>query len=424
MRKLLIAIFTLTSLYACHHDDSNEQEQEHKARRTVLVYMAAENNLASFATSDLNEMQTGSKSLTDDQNLIVYVDKANSMNAPFIARVKNGVLTDSVFMPEGLAADPTVLESVIRYTRQHFPARSYGLVLWGHASGWIVSNSDSISLAQSRAYGGSTGDNTSTSSGRYWMNIVPMAKAISNGMENEKLKFVFGDCCNFVCIETAYELRNATEYVLGSSAEIPDAGAPFDVVVPDLFKEDDRFYEDVLNHYYNHYVTAYKDQPHTYYNIKSGDLAGYSVPLAAVKTDELPNLASATARILGTIADKVNVPGSLDLTGVTYYGYISGRKHAYDMKAVLERNAAASDYQVWVSSYDKAVPFGLHSQKWMTNSSLLALDMDDFDADQEQWGLVSMFFPSSYYDKTVPNWNDAIQTYAWNEVIRWEQYGW
>ena len=157
-----------------------------------------------------------------------------------------------------------------------------------------------------------------------------------------------------------------------SLAEIPDAGAPFDVVVPDLFKEDDRFYEDVLNHYYNHYVTAYKDQPHTYYNIKSGDLAGYSVPLAAVKTDELPNLASATARILGTIADKVNVPGSLDLTGVTYYGYNSGRKHAYDMKAVLERNAAASDYQVWVSSYDKAVPFGVYSQKWMTAFALLA----------------------------------------------------
>ena len=50
--------------------------------------------------------------------------------------------------------------------------------------------------------------------------------------------------------------------------------------------------------------------------------------------------------------------------------------------------------------------------------------MNDFETTQDDLGLVSMFYPSSYYSSTVPNWNDAIQTYAWNEVIRWEQYGW
>ena len=189
MKNLLIAICLLAGLTSCHHDDDDEPV-DNRDRRTVLVYIAAENNLSTYANSDLDEMKEGSKKLADDQNLIVYVDEAGSLTTPYIARVKG----------------------IIQYTREKYPAKSYGLMLWGHASGWLVSNKDSISPSYSRdskipqkAYGGSSGDNSSTT--RYWMNIAPMAKAIANGMGNTPLKFIFGDCCNFGCTEVAYELR-------------------------------------------------------------------------------------------------------------------------------------------------------------------------------------------------------------------------
>lgn len=426
MKKILIAICLLSGLTSCHHDD--DTPEDNTARRTVLVYMAAENNLTRFATEDLEEMKTGSLKLAEDQNLVIYVDKAGSLTTPYIVRAKNGEMVDTIFMKEALSADPTTLQDVIQYTREHFPAKSYGLLLWGHASGWLVSTKDSISrtrgssILEPKAYGGATGNNSSSSSGNYWMNIVPMAKAIQNGMGSDHLSFIFGDCCSFGCLEVAYELRNVTDYVIGSPAEIPDMGAPFDLIVPDMFIETDNFYAKIIDHYFDYYLDIFKNNPQ-YYNKKVGDLAGYSVPLAVVKTSGLDNLAYATSTLLGTIAEKVSTSGSLDLDKVMYYA-ISQKKYSYDMYHVFKKNTSAADFDTWKAAFLQAVPYRLFSMKWMTEISSLRNEMDNFDATKDDCGVVSMFFPSTYYNGTNPNWNKAIQQYQWNNVIHWEQYGW
>ena len=426
MKKILIAICLLSGLTSCHHDD--DTPEDNTARRTVLVYMAAENNLTRFATEDLEEMKTGSLKLAEDQNLVIYVDKAGSLTTPYIVRAKNGEMVDTIFMKEALSADPTTLQDVIQYTREHFPAKSYGLLLWGHASGWLVSTKDSISrtrgssILEPKAYGGATGNNSSSSSGNYWMNIVPMAKAIQNGMGSDHLSFIFGDCCSFGCLEVAYELRNVTDYVIGSPAEVPDMGAPFDLIVPDMFIETDNFYAKIIDHYFDYYLDIFKNNPQ-YYNKKVGDLAGYSVPLAVVKTSGLDNLAYATSTLLGTIAEKVSTSGSLDLDKVMYYA-ISQKKYSYDMYHVFKKNTTAADFDTWKAAFLQAVPYRLFSMKWMTEISSLRNEMENFDATKDDCGVVSMFFPSTYYNGTNPNWNKAIQQYQWNNVIHWEQYGW
>jgi hypothetical protein len=426
MKKILIAICLLSGLTSCHHDD--DTPEDNTARRTVLVYMAAENNLTRFATEDLEEMKTGSLKLAEDQNLVIYVDKAGSLTTPYIVRAKNGEMVDTIFMKEALSADPTTLQDVIQYTREHFPAKSYGLLLWGHASGWLVSTKDSISrtrgssILEPKAYGGATGNNSSSSSGNYWMNIVPMAKAIQNGMGSDHLSFIFGDCCSFGCLEVAYELRNVTDYVIGSPAEVPDMGAPFDLIVPDMFIETDNFYAKIIDHYFDYYLDIFKNNPQ-YYNKKVGDLAGYSVPLAVVKTSGLDNLAYATSTLLGTIAEKVSTSGSLDLDKVMYYA-ISQKKYSYDMYHVFKKNTSAADFDTWKAAFLQAVPYRLFSMKWMTEISSLRNEMENFDATKDDCGVVSMFFPSTYYNGTNPNWNKAIQQYQWNNVIHWEQYGW
>jgi hypothetical protein len=426
MKKILIAICLLSGLTSCHHDD--DTPEDNTARRTVLVYMAAENNLSRFATEDLEEMKTGSLKLAEDQNLVIYVDKAGSLTTPYIVRAKNGEMVDTIFMKEALSADPTTLQDVIQYTREHFPAKSYGLLLWGHASGLLVSTKDSISrtrgssILEPKAYGGATGNNSSSSSGNYWMNIVPMAKAIQNGMGSDHLSFIFGDCCSFGCLEVAYELRNVTDYVIGSPAEVPDMGAPFDLIVPDMFIETDNFYAKIIDHYFDYYLDIFKNNPQ-YYNKKVGDLAGYSVPLAVVKTSGLDNLAYATSTLLGTIAEKVSTSGSLDLDKVMYYA-ISQKKYSYDMYHVFKKNTSAADFDTWKAAFLQAVPYRLFSMKWMTEISSLRNEMENFDATKDDCGVVSMFFPSTYYNGTNPNWNKAIQQYQWNNVIHWEQYGW
>lgn len=429
MRKITPTILFLGAAFAftsCHHDN-DKNEPKHLPLRTVLVYIAAENNLATYANDDLEEMKTGSLQLTDEQNLIVYVDKAqkpSSNMSPFLARVKDGELVDTVFMQQAVAADPSTLQSVISYTKAHYEAQSYGLVLWGHASGWLVSN-DTINTAQSRAYGGSTGTNSSSGSGKYWMNIAPMARAIANSMGSDKFRFILGDCCSFACLEVAYELRNVAEYIIGSPAEIPDMGAPFNQTVPDMFRETDNFYEQIINNYFDYYLKVYKEQSGRYYNRIDGDLEGYSEPLAAIRTSELNNLAEATAQLLSTIPDKICSTGELDLSHAVYYAILGSYPYSYDICHVLRKNTPETAYLTWKTVYDTAVPYHVFSRNWMTNSYRLANDMLYFETDDESdCGCVSMFFPSTSYYGTYPNWNKAIQLYQWNGVIHWEQFGW
>ena len=424
MNKIIIGLLGIALFCSCDKkDDPDPTPEPPVSGQTVLVYMAAENNLNSFAKSDLEEMKEGSKKLSENNKLIVYVDEANSQRKPFMARVKNGELIDTVYMAETLTADPEVLETALRTAKEEYPSKSYGLLLWGHASGWLINN-DSVAYNKSRAYGGDTGNNSSSSTGRYWMNIPSMAKAIANGMGNDKLKFVMGDCCNFACIEIAYELRNMTDYVIGSPAEIPDEGAPYNIIIPDMFDESDLFYKQIIDHYYNYYLYELKNNSR-YYNSEPGDLKGFSVPLAAINTNGLENFASATAQILSTIAAKLTPENPLDLSEITYYG-ISNSSHrfAYDMQQVLKKHADDAAYNQWLESFNQACPYHLYSQKWLTGYRLLAKAMANFDADGSNCASVSMFFPSNAYTNTSPNWNSAIKNYQWNNVIRWEQYGW
>ena len=421
MKKILITIFLSGILCSCHHND--DESDDTVARRTVFIYMAAENNLASFADKDLDEMKEGSKSLAQDQNLVIYLDRAQSSTPPFMARIYKGELVDTLFMPEGLAADPTVLRHALAKAKELYPAKNYGLMVWGHSSGWLISENDSISRAASRAYGGSTGNNTSSGSGRYWMNIPEMADAIETAMGNDKLSIIFGDCCNFACLEIAYELRNVTDYVLGSPAEVPDMGAPFELTVPDMFVENND-YSRLIDHYYDYYIDVFQNKKDIYYNRTPGDLAGYSLPLAAIKTCELDNLATATARLLNTIADKVSTSGDLNLENTIYYAMSGSYCYSYDIGNVLKQNVASADFDTWSIAFEKAVPYRKYSSKWMSAVSQLISEMDRFNVPEEDCSCVSMFFPRNTYAYTRPNWNKAIQIYQWDNIIQWAQYGW
>jgi hypothetical protein len=419
MKKYIILLATALLFGACSSDDDNDinPDDPNKAERTVLVYMAADNNLSMQSERDLLEMKEGSKMLGDRQNLIVYIDNSEPTSS-YVIRFKNGERVDSTYISESNSADPAVLEEVLRYTREKYPAKSYGLVLWGHADAWIIEN-DSVPYTRTRAYGYDSGLSRS-----YWMNIPSMARAIANGMGGEHLRYIFADCCCFACIESAYELRNVTDYLIGSPAEIPDPGAPYQLIMPDLFNTSENFYESIINTYYDFYIEDIKERPYYYYNLTYGDLEGYSVPLAAIKSDELDNFAQATASLLGSIHDKLTPDGNLDNDGALVYDYYWGKKFAFDIYYTLSKNTAASEFDKWKPAFMKAVPYSRFSQKWLSVSSQLRNDMEQFDMSADECGVVSMFFPNNSYRTISPNLNVAIQGFQWNNVIRWKQYGW
>ncbi|KAA6319999.1 hypothetical protein EZS27_030172, partial [termite gut metagenome] len=107
--------------------------------RTVLVYMAADNSLSSFAGEDFNEMIEGFAEIGNDAgNLIVYWDDKTQPRLIRIQKNKEGQVISQVIHTYGdqNSVDVNVMQEILSRTFNNFPANSYGLVLWSHGDGW------------------------------------------------------------------------------------------------------------------------------------------------------------------------------------------------------------------------------------------------------------------------------------------------
>lgn len=411
---LLSAISLLLS--ACCKDEPSEPQ---KFERSVLVYVAGDNNLAGggsdYYRADLRQIIQGTKNLDTNNKLILFVDTYKEK--PYFLQVEKGDTTRlKTFETELKSSDPETLYDAMKYVVDNFEAKSYGLVLWGHADGWIVRNTSPVSTSRAprKAYGV---DNTG---GRTYMNLPDMAKVLER---LPKLKFIFADCCCFMCAENVYELRKCTDYIIGSAAEIPGEGAPYQTVVPAMFSQDSTFYKQIVDKYYEQ---------------KSG---GYTVPLATVKTSELADLASITAATLQSFANVI----APDDDGCRYpdmYNLIFYFDHTqYDMQDFILHYATTEQYREWKRVFDRAVTVSTYSDVWMANHvEYTGHDCKaffDFTPTEEREGGLGMFVPQRDSDAarwnivyrnnlgvTMSYLNEKIMDMQWYQAAQLAKLGW
>lgn len=106
---------------------------------TILVYMAADNDLRHFAARNINQMASiGSNA---NINIIVHLDIKITGNKKVTRRYyieKNKIFHVNVDDPETQCMDsgnPMTLYSSCKWMAEEFPANQYGLVLWNHGTG-------------------------------------------------------------------------------------------------------------------------------------------------------------------------------------------------------------------------------------------------------------------------------------------------
>lgn len=426
MRKFIFIIAAFVCLASCSNNDDEGTKTWSpwvKSSRSIMIYMAGDNNLTNYngyryLNNDWQEIIWGSKYLKDDQRLFVFVDSLGSSSKPAkaaILEVHGGeVFTRYEYSDDLYSCNPAEFRKVVQWMTDNAQADSYGLVLWGHANGWFVSN-DSIAesaTANTRAYGQDTGEGLMQ--GERWMNITQLAHALQ-GLP--KMAFIFCDCCNMICAEVGYELRNVTNYIIGSPAEIPGDGAPYDEVVPQLFKNDRELYCGIIDTYYDYYLDYFS----TDYLLQSN-----SLPLSVIDTKYIELLAQATRQALDSFEDgypEFPYFPSLDKIGFyLYYDY----PIMYDMKAFLKTYASADAYAAWESAYNLAVPYHRMSMKWQTIYSDLKYAFSSFPQDESLYGCISMFIPMNtkgYYNGRF-HYNTTCHKLEWNSVIDWKRFGW
>ena len=400
--KKLVSWMMLLALVACSTDDANNAPPAGPARRTVVVYMAGENNLSNYVEDDLWEMKTGRAKAAANENLVVFVDRQpnktkplSEQEKPFIALVTTDKRLDTLYryQDDFYSSDPTQMTAVLKKAIELCPAtEDYGLVLWGHGTGWLMEQE----VSATRAYGLDNG-NCIGNSGK-WIN-VPTLKNILQKMPH--MKFIMCDCCHMMCLEDLYELRHVTDYMIGSPAEIPGQGAPYDTILPAMF-EKEMFYSSIIERYH----TSVKGE----------------LPLSVVKMSEMDNVAQATAQALQSVKTNLG-DGYADMTGIIHYGYDdNGSEHLdvhnfyYDAGDFMSRYASAADYQMWNEALSKAVIMKRTGYKWDTLKKWEKF-YTDFKMTEEKFHGVSMFVPQSPSTSNYNQYNDDIKQMEWFKLL-------
>lgn len=262
---LLCIVFTINS---CKNDPIYKPEEI--AERTTLIYLAANNNLAN--EGELNIQQIEKNLSSTKGNIIIFATLPNK--TPTLYHIKPNPLyniADRISIsqyPNLNSSDPYTLKTVIQEMKEKFSAKSYGLILWSHATGWIPPN---IGLVKLKSFGNDAGRE---------MDLLDLKNAIPSNT----FDFIMFDACSMASIEVLYELRDKTKYFIASPGEVISQGMPYHLIVDDLLESDEDIYRRIAAKYYD------------YYNSLSGTFQ--SATVSVVNASKLQNIAESTKRIL------------------------------------------------------------------------------------------------------------------------------
>jgi hypothetical protein len=186
---------------------------------TVLVYMAADNDLASLADLDLAEMETVGS--TDDVTIVVQVDKPNIGARRLLVREQ----TSTVLQELGIIdmCDWKTLADFLEWGIRSYPAQRYFVVLWDHGSGWT--------LAPQRAFGSdwSSGNQLGIANGEF-----RQALETAYNSTGEKIGLFSFDACLMQQLEVAYEIKEYARVFLAPQTICPLRGFQYDSILQTL----------------------------------------------------------------------------------------------------------------------------------------------------------------------------------------------
>jgi hypothetical protein len=395
--KFLLYLPIIFGFFSC---EKEEPEFPLKGRRTVLAYLAADNSLSSFSEDDINEMMEGVMKLKDEADrLIVYVDnKFRYEGQPQLFRLKKGkkgtVVKEVIRTYETQnSMSVEVMKEVFSCAFGNFPAASYGLVLWSHGDGWAPASEQKLSL--SRSFG-------QDDSGSTKMDISDLHEVL----RDYHFDFVLFDACFMQSVEVVYELRDCSDYFIGSPTEIPGPGAPYQTLVKSMFNDKNTVAVDVAKAYYDYYFNIYDDGR----NISNENWTG-GVSVSVVKSDELEQLAMATKQIF---SGYLNEQTPIDVSAIMCYGRNQKQPglYYYDVDGFIdtltEHNA---DYVAWQAAYQKVVRYYKTTEKnYSQVSGMFSMEGSH--------GL-SIYIPK----KNLTSINSFYSSYAWYAASGWDETG-
>lgn len=404
MKKLLLYILSLFILAACSNEIP-EYHQPVQAKRVILAYLIANNNLDNDIMKNVLWMYESLTTAQDSCTLLIYY-KPNSTNKyltiPEILEFQtNGygqinnkeilsgdkLTIENVLMQAkrhqavgGVSTNPLVMENNIRIMQNIAPAKSYGLLFGSHATGWMPAPN----IRETFSFGIDGSEYNS-------INIPEKANALRNCFSNN-LDFILFDACMMGIAEIYYEFQDVTKYCIASVMETPRVGFPYHRFFHQLYEEEINF-QQICDE-----IIAFN---------KENDLWG---TYAAIDCSQMGRLAEAIRYEL--LSHNISID---DLShNIQQYGTGDFTYFSFDIKGIVE------------SLNKGSIP--PQFQEVLDNVVIAKSCIDDYDTpplslikDKNNFCGIGMYIPNAtgnttwdnYYRSSI-SWYNAV---GWSEII-------
>lgn len=232
---LIILLISVSGFSACSSDEPLDKAEK---ERLILIYAVAANNLQYNLKYDMQEILDIAPKLNLANNKVLVYSVVNSGECILqeLRKNKSGkyeFVTVMTFPELPLSTSGERIAEVMEAVVAKYDYPYKGLVLWSHADGWLPWGQSTPDFPD--------GDNEKRKSfgwdnyqgQTYKTNITTLAEAIPAGT----FDFIWFDCCYMANIETIYQLRDKTDYVVASVLEIAQDGMPYQLTMPYLLQK-------------------------------------------------------------------------------------------------------------------------------------------------------------------------------------------
>ncbi len=337
-KRSWLGVFLVLLCWGCHKTGPIISD------RTILVYLAADNNLESYARKNVTDMLKGMDESAG--RVVVYMDSRKDAPVLMTMEKRGGEwrLDTLERYGEENAASPDVLRRVVYRGRELYPASSYGLILGSHGTGWIPSSVrfpgqrmarlKAADAPLTRLFGedANRGEWTDAETG---MEVDDLVRAIPEGFH-----FILFDACLMANVEIAYALRNKTEYIIASPAEILVDGFPYQKIMPLLWGKESELKKA---------CREFRD----YYEYHSNGGAWCSGTISLIRTEFLDELAWQVKTVLDGKAETV---AGMMPSDVWRYPLIDYNQDVFfDLGAFVRELASESEYKRFEAVLEQAV---------------------------------------------------------------------
>ena len=244
--KILFALLAICSagimLVSCSGEDENDIDSIDK--QTILLFLpwsGSENSeglySAFLANIDSIESAIITQKGMSDSRLFVFLSESHSHSTLFevtysARQCQHNVVKTYDGTPYTTSAGIT---SILNDVKTAAPALNYAMIIGGHGCGWTYANdwvaypirnkrhemsmSQGVQESQTTRFYGSLVDK----------NYATEIETLAEGIEQTgiKLQYLLFDDCYMANVETAYALRNATNYLVASTSEVLSRGMPY-----------------------------------------------------------------------------------------------------------------------------------------------------------------------------------------------------